>query len=50
MSRELGEIRKEEIFMRREKVEMILEKDITLEGIIGALHDNPVAWFRCRCK
>ena len=35
MSRELGDIHKEEIFMRREKVEVILEEDLTLEGIIG---------------
>ena len=35
MSRELGEIRKEEIFTRREKVNEILEEELNLEGIIG---------------
>ena len=35
MSREQGEIPKEEIFMRREKVKVIREEDLTLGGIIG---------------
>ena len=35
MGRELEEIRKEEIFIRREKVEVIPEEDLTLEDIIG---------------
>ena len=35
MSRELEEIRKEEIFIRREMVEVILEEDLTLGDIIG---------------
>ncbi len=35
MSREQGETRKAETFIRREKVEMIPEEDPSLEDIIG---------------
>ena len=35
MSRELEEIQKEEIFIRREMVEVIPEEDPILEDIIG---------------
>ena len=35
MSREQGEIYKEEIFIRREKEGIIPEEDLSLEGTIG---------------